>query len=839
MSLEQHFACPLLHGVHARPASALEEVVRGFASEVVLVNQRTRRAANGKSILAIVGADIRHGDPCVFTVSGPDEREAMAVLSAFLQDEFPRCDEPLAAPATGNGESRLPPGLRNAGVTFLRGMAVAPGIALGRAVPAGQFSIPSALPRNGVADARLEWLRLESALDKLSAVYDLGSKTARSGIEAGLAKVHRAITRDVEFRRQLREAVSQRQRTAAGAIEETEAHFSASLAALGSTLLCDRALDIQDVCFQLLRQVYGPEAGDEGVRLTADAVVIAQSLTPGRFLALDRNFLKGLALASASAASHTVILARSFGIPTLAGVENLAAVKFSGQEMVVDGEAGMLVMDLTEPARRYYRMELQRVDGRKARLRRFSAQPAATLDGHHIEVAANIATADESLQAFAAGAEGIGLFRTEMLFLEGKSAPDEEEQFESYRRVVAAAKGRPVVIRTLDVGGDKALPYLRLPTEENPFLGCRAVRIYPEFETLFRTQIRALLRASAHGNLKVMFPMVATLDEVHWLKEIVAQERAKCVAGGIRVGATLPLGAMIEVPATAFALDALCRELDFFSIGSNDLLQYFMAADRANPRVAGLYNPLQPAFLRLLKHVVDGVRQHHREISLCGEMGGQARFLPLLAGLGLGRISTAPPAIAMLKAELAGLKWTECRQLLESALGCPTAGEVAGLLDRFAARHCAPLLEPDLMILDAGGASTKEEMIKLAIDQLFVQGRTDNPRAVEEAVWQREEAYSTGFGHGFAIPHCKTDAVHCNSLVLLKTRTPAAWNSLDGEPVRVMILLAIREADAATGHMKVLAKLARRLMDRDFRERLEQETNETALCAFLEKNLGR
>jgi fructose-specific PTS system IIA-like component len=422
-----------------------------------------------------------------------------------------------------------------------------------------------------------------------------------------------------------------------------------------------------------------------------------------------------------------------------------------------------------------------------------------------------------------------------MLFLDRQAPPDEAGQLAAYREVLAAAHDRPVVIRTLDVGGDKKLEYLNLPAEDNPFLGCRAVRIYPEFEPMFRTQIRALVRASAFGKLRVMIPMIATVDEARWVKKVVAEEQQKCAAEKIEFDAAMPLGAMIEVPAAVFAIEALSQEFDFFSIGSNDLLQYFMAVDRMNARLGALYNPLQPAFLRLLKQIVDTSHAQQKEVSLCGEMGGQPRFMPLLAGLGLDKISASAPAIAGLKAELAMLKLDDCQELVAQALRCSNAAEVSARLEEFASGHKPPLLEPELIVVNAD-ATTKEEAIKQAADQLFVLGRTDDSRAVEEAIWQRETAYSTGFGHGFAIPHCKSNCVRFNSLVLLKPRRPIAWNSLDGQPVRVMILLAVRETNGSTAHMKVLARLARRVMDTQFRAQIEQENDPVKLCALLQQS---
>jgi phosphoenolpyruvate-protein phosphotransferase len=835
MSLTHRFNCPLANGVHARPASALEAVARGFAATVAMINERTGHAANAKSVLSLVGADIRHQDACALQVSGPDEQTAFPELVTFLTEVFPHCDDALPTVVKSNRTVQLPPSFRSDGVALLLGTPVVPGIGQGRIVQIGKFRIPAAIPTDNAADSSVELHALEKALPQLSAWYDQRIAATAKGVERELLDAHRAMARDPELRHLLTEAVLKNHRTAAGAIADAEAHLSAMLTASGSTLLRERALDIQDICIQLLKLIYGPAAVAADFQLTEDAIVAAEALTPGQFLGLARKFFKGLVLAQAGTTSHTVILARSFGIPTLAGVEHLASAKFEGQDAVVDAEAGALVTNLTEATRGYYVLEQRRFGERQKRVSQFVAQPAATRDGHRLEVDANLAIADEAARAFAAGAEGIGLFRTEMLFLDRESAPDEQEQFEAYRTVLLAAGDKPVVIRTLDIGGDKPLDYLKLPAEENPFLGYRALRIYPEFEALFRTQIRALVRASAQGRLKLLLPMVAIVDEVRWTKKIIAEEQAKCAAEGIPFDRTMPVGAMIEVPAAALILKELCAELDFFNIGSNDLLQYFMAADRANPRVAGLFNDLQPGFLRFLKQIVEGIHEHKKEVCLCGEMGGQPRLLPLLAGLGLDSISCATPAIANLKPALAQLILPDCQHLLNAALGCATNDEVSRLLDEFAGTTCAPLLDPELILMDAESGS-KEEAVKLAVDRLYVLGRTDEPHAIAEAVWQREATYSTAFGHGFAVPHCKSNAVQSNSLVLVKLHTPVTWNT--GEPpVRVVILLAIREKNGAMEHLKVLSRLARQIMHEEFRQRIENETSADALCALLRDTL--
>jgi len=587
-----------------------------------------------------------------------------------------------------------------------------------------------------------------------------------------------------------------------------------------------------------LQRVYGNAAATNSMILVEDSIVVADSLTPCHFLSLDGRFLKGLVLAEAGTTSHTVILARSFGVPTLVGVEDIGPGFAEKNEAVLDADIGVLVTKLTDAARRYYTMERQRLDGRKIVLRNFDGKPAATRDGHALEIAGNIATVEEAGRVFSAGAESIGLFRTEMLFLDrAEAAPDESEQYDIYRRVIEAADRRSVIIRTMDIGGDKALNYLNLPAEQNPFLGYRAVRIYPQFEPLFRTQVRALVRASAYGTLRVMLPMISTLEEIRWAKKIISEEQARCATEGKSFDKAMQIGVMIEVPSAAFALREFCREVDFFSIGSNDLLQYFMAVDRADARIASLYNPLQPGFLRFLKQIVDTARAHKKWIGLCGEMGGQKRYLPLLAGLGLDEISVSAPAIGGLKAELAQLDLPECQQLFASALACATAEEVGDLLNKFSARHALPLLGPELMVLNAD-AATKEEAIKRGVDLLYVHGRTEQPRNLEEAIWQREATYSTGFGHGFAIPHCKSNAINANSLVVLKFSQPIPWNSLDEKPVRVMILMAIRDSDKASEHMKIISALARQVMHEDFRDSIEHEQDPAGLCGLLQNKIG-
>ncbi len=838
MPLDYTFSCPLPNGVHARPAAAIEEVARRFASAIWIENTRTGRSANAKSVLGLVGLDIRAGDSCRLAVEGRDEREALASLSAFFEDVFPRYDEPLPAPDAPAPAVVLPRALAEAGAEVLPGTAVVPGIGTGRAVRVGALSVPLDIPLEGIADPRAEIERTQRALDRLAARLDTSLARARPGIEADLLRAHRSVAKDPEFTRHLETAIGTRHMTAAGAIASAERTFTALLAATGSALLRERALDIRDVCIELLREVYGLPPAGAGVRLDTDAVCLADELTPGQFIALDPRRLKGLVLARGGQTSHTVILARSRAVPTLVGVAGLAAEDLEGREVVVDADLGVLVTRVPAGVRRYYELESRRLAGRARRERHFAERPGVTSDNQRVEIAANIALPDEAAAAFDSGAEGIGLFRTEMLFVDREAPPDEDEQVEAYRRALDAARGRPVIIRTLDVGGDKPLAYLRLPRENNPFLGYRGVRMYPEFEPLFRTQVRALLRASAFGPLKVMVPMVSRVEEAAWTRGIIADEQARLGEQGVASASALSVGAMIEVPSAAFLLGRLARHLDFFSIGTNDLLQYFTAVDRSNGRLGSLYTTSSPAFLGLLGKIVDDAHAQGRWVGMCGEMAGDPRYLPLLVGLGLDEMSMAPQRIPAAKAEVSTLSAADARALLRRAVEAATAAEVEALLDAAACTLRAPLLTPE-MVSGHAFAQTQAEAIKEAVDRLYASGRTDRPRDVESAVWRREESRTTHLlADGTALLHCRTDAVRADALVVLRLPRDVRWGVSRSGFVRTVVLLAARECETSSSEHRLLDALSRHLMDEEFVGRLEREEDGQALCAFIARAIG-
>ena len=836
MPLEYAFTFPLPNGLHARPASHLRAAAGRFASAVTLVDDRSAATANVKSVLSLVAADVRVGDPCRLVVDGPDERAAVDGLAAFVRDVLPGTDEP--APGSAGG-GPLPRSLVSAGLSNpIRGVPVSPGVGIGRVVAVGGWAVPAERMARPAASAEQESRAFADARGALHGALSAKAAAATDPQEAAVLAAHLAIADDVALAGRV-DADIAAGRSAVQAVSAASDHFAATLAASSSEYLRERSLDVRDVAGQLLQVLCGATA--EAARATVldgPSVVVAESLTPGQFLGLDRAHLRGLVLSHGGTTSHTVILARSMGVPTVVGVTTALP---AGRPVTVDADRGVVVVDPPEAVRRYYDMELAKQAGRRDRAAAGRDRPAVTADGRRVEVASNVASAEEVEPAMASGADGIGLFRTEMVFMDRPSAPTEDEQADIYSRAAAAAAGRPVIIRLLDAGGDKPVPYLNLPAEANPFLGYRAVRFYADFKPLVMAQLRAVLRATAHGDVRVMVPMVCCVEEVRAVRAMVAEAAASLAAEGRPVARLPPVGIMVEVPSAAMIVDRLADECDFFSIGSNDLTQYVLAADRDNAKVANLYGWSHPAVLRTLRMIADGAHAKGKWVGLCGELAGVPAALPVLVGLGLDELSVAGPRVAAVKRAIGLLRHDRCRAALDAACDASTRADAEAAVAMAVGGGAAlPLLSADLILLDVD-ATTKHEAIKAVTDALAVAGRTANEAAVEEAVWAREETYSTGFGYGMAVPHCKTADVAGTSLVVARLRRAVDWGSADGEPnpVDTVLLLAVLAAgtDTAKEHMRVFAKLSRLVMRDEFRDRLKGETNAGQLLAFLSESL--
>ncbi len=826
------FVCPLPNGFHARPASHLASVANDFLSDCVLTNVRNGSVANMKSVLSIIAADIRWNDECSVRIQGSDEQVACAALRRFVGKDLPAYDEPLTDLLKHETTRGLPRSLRSAGVKAYFGLPVSRGIAQGRAVIIGAAKVQSEpAGANGLDPA---W-ESEQVKESIAAVCSrIRNKLVGqvSATETGILQAHLAILGDVSFMDKLLQGVGQGY-SAAQAVMSAGEFFSDLLRRSENPYTRERALDIQDICLELLEDVRGT-GSKSPVELKEPSAIIADNLTPQQLLALDRRWIGALVLESAGTTSHTVILARSLGIPTLVGAKNVGELA-AGQDVLVDANRGFVVAELTDAVRKFYERESKKLQRRRAALASYAMRPAITRDGQVLEIAANVSSAEELTAVFLDGADGIGLFRTEMLFLGREHVPSEEEQFEVYAQAARDAKGKPVILRTIDIGGDKPLPYLNMPAEANPFLGYRGVRVYAEHQELLEVQLRAILRASAFGRIQLMVPMVSAMEEVLWIKAKIAQVQEDLRSRQISFDPSMPVGIMIEIPSVAFILEQLCRELDFFSIGTNDLSQYFLAVDRDNSRVAGLSNVRHPGFLSFLQHIVTGVHKHGKWVGMCGDMAADLRHLPLLVALGLDEISVPAAEIPIVKERIARLAVPDCQKLLLQATACQRAAEVELCLDREPNGASRSLLDRELVLLD-GEIDSKEEAIREIVDVFYVEGRTDDPDRLEEAVWARESVYSTGLGHGFAVPHCKTDAVSAGSIGILKLRRPVDWGAVDGKPVQFVILLAARESDSNGAHLRVFSRLARNLMNEEFRVQLLQaQDRETVLSRLSEE----
>ncbi len=841
MAQELSFRCPLAGGLHARPASHLVALAAGLPCAVRLVNERDGGEADARSLVELVALDVRAGDPCRLRCEGPDELGARDALERFVRDVLPGCDVPLERPAAAEA-GELPRALREAGARVLCGTPASAGIGMGRVVLAG-----GAAPWSGLLEGREpapaapgERELARAALHAVREARDARAAARRGRPEAEMLEAGVALARDAALAAAV-EAELERGGGAARAVAKACERLAARLERSSSALARERVADVEELARELLERLPGGLPPRPPLVLDGPSVLVAESLGPRELLELERGLLRGLVLERAGRTAHALVLARSFGLPALVGVRGARAALRAGVEVVVDAERGLALAADEPRARRFYARQIAVRAARAARLAHEAAEaagagPARTSDGVRLELAANAAGALEVEHAFAQGAEAIGLLRTEMLFLGRAEAPGEEEQHAELARAARAARGRALIVRAFDVGGDKALPWLAAPPEPNPALGRRGVRVYPDEPELLDLHLRAVLRASAAGGVRLMLPMVATAAEVRWVRERLARQQEALRAAGVPFDAALPVGIMLELPAAAFALDELCAVADFVSLGTNDLLQYFAGADRENPRVAALQDPRQPAFLRLLAQVVEGVRARGRWIGLCGEMAGDVRLLPLLVGLGLDEISAAPPALPALRRALARLDAAACRALLARALACADAEQVGALLAEHAgaaAAAAAPALAPELVLLDSS-AATKAEAIGELVDLLHAALRTDDPQAVERAVWAREEAYSTGVGGGFAVPHCKSDALLCTSLAVVRLARPVDWDAQGGQPVSCAILLAVRASGDAREHMRLFSTLARRLVDEAFRARVLAAPDAASLLSVLE-----
>lgn len=561
-------------------------------------------------------------------------------------------------------------------MSTLTGIAASNGIAIARAF---RLETPDLqIEKKAIEDIGHEQERFESALAKSASELEMiQEKTAKqiSEKEAAIFGAHLLVLNDPELIGPVKEKIEAEQLNAEYALKETSDMFIAMFEAMDNDYMKERAADIRDVTKRVTAHLLGVSIQNPSL-ITDEVIIIAEDLTPSDTVQLNPQFVKGFITDIGGRTSHSAILARTLEIPAVVGTKKAMHSIQNGSLIIVDGIEGTIVVNPDEETITQYEAKKVEFGRQKEEWAKLKNEPTITADGVSVELAANIGTPKDAAGAMENGAEAVGLYRTEFLYMGSEDFPTEEAQVEAYSAVLKAMDGKPTVVRTLDIGGDKELSYLDLPKELNPFLGLRAIRLCLELPDMFRTQLRALLRASVYGNLKIMFPMIATLDEFRAAKALFLEEQEKLAAEGIAFSDSIEVGIMVEIPSTAVMAEQFAKEVDFFSIGTNDLIQYTMAADRMNENVSYLYQPYNPAILKLVKMVIDASHKEGKWTGMCGEMAGDEIAIPILLGLGLDEFSMSASSILKAREQISKLSRSAMATHTEHILSLSTAEEV-------------------------------------------------------------------------------------------------------------------------------------------------------------------
>lgn len=561
-------------------------------------------------------------------------------------------------------------------MTSLLGIAASNGIAIAKAyrLVEPDLSFEKKMIENPAAEIERFRQAMAKAKSELETIRDR-AKVELGEDKAAIFEAHLLVLNDPELNSPIEDKIQSEKLNAESALKETADMFVAMFEQMDNEYMKERAADIRDVTKRVLSHLLGVQLPNPSM-IAEEVVIVAEDLTPSDTAQLNRQFVKGFTTNIGGRTSHSAIMARSLEIPAVVGTKLATNEINNGDLVIVDGLKGEVHINPTQEVIEQYRKVAADYELQKAEWAKLVNEQTISADGQHVELAANIGTPNDLKGVTANGAEGVGLYRTEFLYMGRDQLPTEEEQFEAYKAVLEGMNGKPVVVRTLDIGGDKELPYLELPKEMNPFLGFRAIRLCLEEQNIFRTQLRALLRASNYGNLKIMFPMIATLDEFRSAKSILEDEKQKLLAEGQKVSEKIELGIMVEIPSTAVLADQFAKEVDFFSIGTNDLIQYTMAADRMNQRVSYLYQPYSPSILRLVKMVIDAAHAEGKWVGMCGEMAGDETAIPILLGLGLDEFSMSATSILKARSLIRKLNKSEMEKLANEVINMQTTSQV-------------------------------------------------------------------------------------------------------------------------------------------------------------------
>ena len=649
-------------GLHARPATFFVDVANQFESEIFV--RANGKLANGKAMASLLKLGAEGGTQLQILAHGPDADAALAALKEAVASGLGDEEEEQSAveEAVWTPVSKL---------HWIGGVSASPGLAIG---PLHLFQSSRLVVEDKPGDVETEKQKLKHALEvgreQLAQIHDaVKSRSGRN--EAAIFRAHQAFLTDVDLFSEVYELIEAKH-SAAWAWQKVINQRVAEVEKVANERLAGRAADLHDVGQRVLRVLTGTQQGE--VQLPDEPVIlVAEDLTPSDSARLDPKRILGLCTAAGGATSHTAIIARSLDLPAIVGAGAAVLEQPAGQVCILDGTTGRLYLAPTEAdlkSAEEFRVDLQRRRDVEFETR---YQPAIMTDGHRVEIVANIGKANEAARAVDAGAEGVGLLRTEFLFLERETAPTEDEQLAAYSTMTKALNGLPLIIRTLDIGGDKVVPYLTFPHEDNPFLGVRGVRLCLRHPELFIPQLRAIYRASTTGPVKIMFPMVASLEELREAKKFAEEVRAELNVPPVEIGI------MIEVPSAALMAAEFAQEVDFFSIGTNDLTQYVLAMDRMHPALARDVDGLHPVVLRLIDRVVRDATAAGKWVGVCGGVAGEPRGAMILAGLGVAELSMSVPSIASIKAQLRDLSLAKVQAYARKALACHSPEEVRAL----------------------------------------------------------------------------------------------------------------------------------------------------------------
>lgn len=565
----------------------------------------------------------------------------------------------------------------------LKGIAASNGIAIAKAYKLEDADL--VIKKKKIEDPHKEIDKFKNAIEVSQGELEkIRDKTKENINEesAAIFDAHIQIINDPELINSVSKMVETEGINAEYAMKEVSNTFIKMFEAMDNEYMKERAADIRDVSKRVLAHILGVKISDPTL-IGEEVIVIADDLTPSDTAQLDKKYVRGFVTNIGGRTSHSAIMARSLEIPAVVGTKTILSDAKDGDMIILDGLSGEIFINPSEDKIKEYKEKAMEYEEQRVVWARLREEPSTTSDGHHVELAANIGSPKDVDGIISNGGEGVGLYRTEFLYMGRDSFPTEDEQFEAYKEVLERMEGKSVVIRTLDIGGDKELPYLEMPKEMNPFLGYRAIRLCLDRVELFKTQLRALLRASMYGNLKIMFPMIATIDEFIDAKSILLETKDELIKEGVEVSNDIEVGMMVEIPATAILADQFAKVVDFFSIGTNDLIQYTFAADRMNERVSYLYQPYNPSLLRLIKMVIDAAHKEGKWAGMCGEMAGDQIAIPLLIGLGLDEFSMSATSILPARHLLSKLNKKEMEELALQAIEMKNNEDVIKLVEKY------------------------------------------------------------------------------------------------------------------------------------------------------------